>query len=236
MAGSDFSASGTIRVAVHDVSRMATQLLCTALTQHPGIDVIDIAGKSDAETAAADPHVALVGTSGLGDPVLRRIQQLRKIRPEIKSIMLIDQPARELVLEAFRAGARGVFSRSGSVDSLVKCICSVREGQIWADQTTTEFLLDAIREPIPIPLVDAKGNVLLSEREQSVVRGVAEGLTNREIAKHLELSEHTVKNYIFRIFDKLGVSSRVELILYAMAHLQFAQTVQMGVEEVIKTP
>jgi DNA-binding NarL/FixJ family response regulator len=61
-----------------------------------------------------------------------------------------------------------------------------------------------------------------------------EGLTNREIANQLELSEHTVKNYIFRIFDKLGVSSRVELILYAMAHLQLAQAVQLGEEEVIK--
>jgi two-component system nitrate/nitrite response regulator NarL len=234
MASSGSSASGTIRVAVHDISRMATQLLCAALSQQPRLEVVDIVGKSVAETAATNPHVALAGTSGLGDPVVVRIQQLRRIRPEIKAIILIDQPARELVLEAFRAGARGVFSRSGSVEYLVKCISSVHEGQIWADQTATEFLLGAIREPIPIPLVDAKGNVLLSEREQSVVRGVAEGLTNREIANQLELSEHTVKNYIFRIFDKLGVSNRVELILYAMAHLQLAQAAHVEVEEVIK--
>lgn len=234
MARSGSSAPGTIRVAVHDVSRMATQLLCAALSQQPRLQVIDIAGKSVAETAATNPHVALVGTSGLGDPVIGRIQQLRRIKPEIKAIILIDQPIRELVLEIFRAGARGVFSRSGSVDYLVKCISSVQEGQIWADQTATEFLLEALKEPIPIPLVDAKGNVLLSEREQSVVRGVAEGLTNREIANQLGLSEHTVKNYIFRIFDKLGVSTRVELILYAMAHLQLVQAVQLEVEEVIK--
>lgn len=234
MPGSDSSPPGTIRVAVSDITRMATQLLCSALSQRPGLVVIDIAGKSVAETAGTNPHVAIVGTSGTGDPVLRQVQELRRIRPEIKAIMLIDQPARDLVLEAFRAGARGLFSRNGSVDYLVKCISSVREGQIWADQTTIEFLLEAIREPIPIPLADAKGNVLLSEREQSVVRGVAEGLTNREIAKQLELSEHTVKNYIFRIFDKLGVSSRVELILYALAHLQLTQVVQVGVEEAVK--
>jgi DNA-binding NarL/FixJ family response regulator len=234
MAGPGSTASGTIRVAVHDITRMATQLLCKALSQQPTLEVIDIDGKSVAETAETNPHVAVVGTKGLGDPVIRRIQQLRSIRPEVKTIMLIDQPARELVLQAFRAGARGVFSRSGSVEYLFKCISSVQEGQIWADQATTEFLLEAIREPIPLPLVDAKGNVLLSKREQSVVRGVAEGLTNREIAEHLKLSEHTVKNYIFRIFDKLGVSSRVELILYAMAHLQLAQTVQEEGQEVLK--
>lgn len=236
MARSECAATGTILVAVRDISRMATQLLCTALSQQNRFEVIDIAQKTVGEIAAISPHIALVGTSSLGDPVIRWIHQLRSIQPDMKTIMLIDQPTRELVLAAFRAGARGVFSRSGSVEYLVKCISRVRDGQIWADQTATEFLLEAIREPIPIPLVDAKGNVLLSDREQSVVRGVAEGLTNREIARQLELSEHTVKNYIFRIFDKLGVSSRVELILYAMAHLQLAQTVQLGVEEVIKNP
>ena len=63
-------------------------------------------------------------------------------------------------------------------------------------------------------LVDASG-ISLSKREQDVVRCVAEGLTNREIAHRLNLTEHTVKNYLFRIFDKLGVSSRVEVVLYA---------------------
>jgi two-component system, NarL family, nitrate/nitrite response regulator NarL len=231
MVGSESSPSEIIRVAVHEYSRMATQLLCAALSQQPRFEVIDIGGKSVAETAAINPHVALVGASGPGDPVIGRIEQLCRIRPEMKAVLLVDQPARELVLEAFRAGARGVFLKSGSVDYLIKCISRVHDGQIWADQNATEFLLEAIREPIPIPVVDAKGHVLLSEREQSIVRGVAEGLTNRGIANQLELSEHTVKNYLFRIFDKLGVSSRVELILYAMAHLQQAQAVHLGAEK-----
>jgi DNA-binding NarL/FixJ family response regulator len=231
MASPDSSTSDTIRVAIHDNNRMATQLLCAALSQQPRFMVIDIAGKSVIEIAAAEPHVALLGANDVGDPVFDEIQQLHRIRPAVKAILLIDQPARKVVLEAFRAGARGVFCRTRSVDCLVKCIGTVQEGQIWADQTATEFLLEAIREPVPIPLVDAKGNVLLSGREQSVVRGVAEGLTNREIAAQLKLSEHTIKNYIFRIFDKLGVSSRVELILYAVAHLQPRQAVYAGSEK-----
>jgi DNA-binding NarL/FixJ family response regulator len=231
MAGSG-PLSKSIRVAVYENSRMATQLLCSALSQYPRFEVIDIAEKSVDETAAANPHVALVAAGGLGDSVIGRIQELRKSRPETKVVLLIDQPARELVLEAFRAGARGVFLKSASVDFLIKCISSVQDGQIWADQITTEFLLEAIKEPIPIPLVDAKGRVLLSEREQSIVRAVAEGLTNRGIANQLDLSEHTVKNYIFRIFDKLGVSSRVELILYAMSHLQAAQAIPVAEERV----
>jgi DNA-binding NarL/FixJ family response regulator len=228
MAGSVSSISKLIRVAVHENNRMATQLLCSALSRHPRFEVIDIAEKSVDETAATHPHVALVAANGSGDTVIGRIHELCRSHPETKVVLLIDRHARELVLEAFRAGVRGVFLRSGSVDFLIKCISSVQDGQIWVDQTATEFLLEAIRKPIPIPLVDAKGRVLLSEREQTIVRAVAEGLTNRGIANQLDLSEHTVKNYIFRIFDKLGVSSRVELILYTMSQLQPAQAIRRG--------
>ena len=66
--------------------------------------------------------------------------------------------------------------------------------------------------------VDANGLSLLSEREMEVVRSLAEGLTNREIAERLGLSQHTIKNYLFRVFDKLGVSNRLELALFAINH------------------
>ena len=80
-------------------------------------------------------------------------------------------------------------------------------------------------------VIDARGAALLSRREQEVVRCVAEGLSNREIAQRLGLTEHTVKNYLFRIFDKLGVSSRVELILYAVSS---AKRVQSAVVESVE--
>jgi DNA-binding CsgD family transcriptional regulator len=76
-------------------------------------------------------------------------------------------------------------------------------------------LLEALGEALPLRVIDARGTELLSRREQEVVRCVAEGLSNREIAQRLGLTEHTVKNYLFRIFDKLGVSKRVEVVLYA---------------------
>ena len=78
-------------------------------------------------------------------------------------------------------------------------------------------MLAELRKAKPINIVDAKGRVLLSVREAQVVRLVAEGLSNREISQQLSLSEHTVKNYLFKIFEKLGVSTRVELVLYSMA-------------------
>ena len=96
-------------------------------------------------------------------------------------------------------------------------------GQVWVNTAQMEFVLEALAGLTPFKVVDAKGRVLLSAREQEVLLCVAEGLTNREIASRLRLSEHTVKNYLFRIFDKLGVSSRVEMVLYAVSQLASGQ-------------
>jgi len=119
------------------------------------------------------------------------------------------------VVEAFRTGARGVFCRSESLMSLARCIQCVSEGQIWANSKELRYLLEALGEALPLRVVNTQGAALLSRREIEVVRCVAEGLSNREIAQRLGLTEHTVKNYLFRIFDKLGVSKRVEVVLYA---------------------
>jgi len=78
------------------------------------------------------------------------------------------------------------------------------------------FLVDAIVESVPPRTLNAKGAPLLTKQENGIVRLVAEGLTNRDIARQLGLSENTVRNYMFRIFDKLGTSNRVELALYAV--------------------
>ena len=130
--------------------------------------------------------------------------------------MLLDASERTPIIEAFRCGARGVFCRTEPLKLLAKSIRCVHEGQIWASSSELQFLLEAIAEPVPMSFVSANGDALLSTRELDVVRCVAEGLSNREIAQRLTLREHTVKNYLFRIFDKLGVSSRVEVVLYAL--------------------
>jgi DNA-binding NarL/FixJ family response regulator len=85
------------------------------------------------------------------------------------------------------------------------------------------YVLEALAGAGALHLFDANGKSMLTQREAEVVRLVAEGLTNREIAGKLQLSEHTVKNYIFRIFDKTGVSSRVGLVLYAFSQQKIAQ-------------
>lgn len=141
--------------------------------------------------------------------------------PRFPWIILLDRTDPELVVNAFRAGARGVYARSESdIGMLCKCIRRVAEGQVWADSTQLQYLLEAFSNSQPEGnAVKDRGLLLLTAREEEVVRLVAEGMGNREIAQHLNLSEHTVKNYMFRIFEKLGFSNRVELVLYAIARL-----------------
>jgi len=225
-----------ISVLVADSTRMGSQLLADALRRDPRFNVVHFCAASNDVLAAANtykPHVVLV-SANLDEETLKGFEISRKLRsllPEVKTVMLLDSSKRDLVVGAFGAGARGVFCRAESIEALRKCIYSVHVGQIWANSSEMRFVLEAFAEATPPRLVDAKGAVLLSHREQDVVRCVTEGLTNREIAARLKLSEHTVKNYIFRIFDKLGVSTRVEMVLYAFSQRAQASVPAEGVPE-----
>ena len=161
----------------------------------------------------------VVLSSNLDEEPLRGFELLRELRasdPDIFAIMLLDSSKKETVLQAFRAGARGIFSRHDSVETLSKCIRSVYEGQIWANSQQMSFAVEALATSPVVRAVDANGLSLLSKREMDVVRSLAEGLTNREIAERLGLSQHTIKNYLFRVYDKLGVSSRLELLFMTL--------------------
>jgi DNA-binding NarL/FixJ family response regulator len=165
--------------------------------------------------------VALISTD-LQDGVLGGLVALREVQeanPELRSILLSDRPEPNVVVEGLRAGARGFFSRCNfDFAALCKCIRRVCEGQIWIGNTELEYVFDALVRARPLRVVNPEGLNLLSRREEEVMRLVAEGMGNREVAESLKLSEHTVKNYLFRIFDKLGISNRVELVLYAVSN------------------
>jgi DNA-binding NarL/FixJ family response regulator len=214
--------STKIRVLAADSTRMSSQLLAEALSQDGRFDVAAIEASSSAILATvADrkPHVLLLssafdGSATLGFEITR---QVRTLAPDTRIILLMDAANPNSVIEAFRSGAQGIFSRSESSKALAKCINSVHQGQVWANSAELRYLLQALREAPPIRMVDSRGDDILSRREHDVVQCVAEGLSNREIAARLKLTEHTVKNYLFRIFDKLGVSSRVEVVLYAFS-------------------
>ncbi|HEV2274327.1 MAG TPA: response regulator transcription factor, partial [Acidobacteriaceae bacterium] len=134
--------------------------------------------------------------------------------PEILIVLLLNEVNRESVINAFRSGARGVFCRREPLTEFLECVDHVGRGGIWTGKTETSYLLEAFKT-IPSPSIsNYDTSAPLTRRELQAVKCAARGLTNKAIAGELALSEHTVKNYLFRAFEKLGVSSRVELLFY----------------------
>jgi DNA-binding NarL/FixJ family response regulator len=207
-----------IRLIVADQNLMNCQLLVGALRRCRRIEVVARATSSEqilAEAKASQPSVALIGAtlqdgSLAGFEVVRR---LRNLHPEIRAVLLLDSADRASVIDAFRAGARGIFSRDESLGTLCRCIQNVYAGQTWATSEQIEAVLEVFARIAPLLLPD-KAKVPLSQRELEVAKLVAEGFSNREISQQLKLSQHTVKNYLFHIYGKLGMSSRVDLVLH----------------------
>jgi DNA-binding NarL/FixJ family response regulator len=211
--------SPIIRVVVFEATRMGCELLSRALeASEYNLRVVETAcsyGEGE-EPQLDDVDVAVIGSTLKKGPLsgFSLLRQMTKARPSLRCVMLLDQHERGLVIDAFRFGAVGVCERDQSYEMLCKCIYSVYRGQVWANSQQLQYLLEALSSAIPSRITDVKGKILLSRREEEIVSLVADGLKNREIAQLLKLSEHTVKNHLFRIFQRLGISSRAELILY----------------------
>jgi DNA-binding NarL/FixJ family response regulator len=218
--------SSRVRVLIADETPMGCQLLETALARSRFRFEV-VAGVTTCseiancmKTHAVD--VALISESLRGGPLagFQALKELQVLFPAVRVIILLKSPSRELVVDAFRAGAKGVVCRTEPVQVLCKCIQTVYKGQIWANSHQLHFLLEALVKSTPLRVINSKGQHLLAQREDEVANLVAEGMTNREIAQRLGIAEHTVSNCLFRIFDKLGISSRVELALYVIHQKQ----------------
>ena len=163
-------------------------------------------------------HAVVLVSVGLGEDPPEGVQLVRRIHelhPRLSIVVLVDALDRVMVVECFRAGSRGVFCRSDSFQALCKCIRCVYEGQVWANSEQLQFVLDVIVQHGPAVSL-LPGSRPLSKREEEITYLVAEGFSNRQISERLGLSEHTIKNYLFRVFEKIGVSTRVGLALYAL--------------------
>jgi len=206
-----------IRVLVADTALLTGRLIAAILRRDRALAVTETGAGSVLTTATTlTPHVVIIGEQRQdAHDGFEILKELRLAVPNTRIIVLLDCRDRNLVVEAFRSGARGVFCRNDSLKLLTRCVRKVHEGQIWVRGPELECLLETLAEAPATRLVDIQGATLLSKREQDVVRFLAEGFTNQEIATELKLSHNTIKNYMFRIFNKLGVSNRVEVVAYA---------------------
>lgn len=209
---------GTISILVAHHNVMSSELIYSAFERRTGFNVVGRAlTTSDLVESleSLEPDVCLISTRLQDGPAagFAALRHLRGTRPSVRSVMLLDAPDPQFIVDSFRGGARGVFCPSlNPFRMLCRCVSRVHAGEFWASASELSYVMDAFANDAPLRLPNIDGRGTLARREQAVVRLVAAGLTNREIAHELTLSEHTVKNYLFRIFDKLGVSSRMELV------------------------
>jgi len=152
-------------------------------------------------------------------PALTGLATLRELSNSaipVRPIMLTAAIAQEQIAQALQLGARGIVLKDAPTDVLFQSIRAVVNGQFWVGQTQVKDLIEALRSHAAPANDDSKKQFGLTVRERDVIGAIASGLTNREIAENFSISEQTVKHHLRNIFDKTGVSNRLELAIFAI--------------------
>lgn len=207
-----------IRIVTADDHPIFRDGLRRLLEAEEGFEVVGEAGSGREavdRVAALVPDVLLLDLAmpdGSGLDVLRAIDRSLGVRP----ILLTAAADKRDMLEALQLGARGLVLKHSATPLLHKCIRTVVAGEYWFGRDRMPDLVEALRQLREVPQLSPVQT--LTRREIHVITAVAGGATNRDISEELGLSEQTVKNHLSHIFDKVGVSNRLELALYAIHH------------------
>jgi DNA-binding NarL/FixJ family response regulator len=216
-----------LRVLLAFPENLLGRLVVRTISHQPDVELVNhFALPADVRFAPLprDINVSLIAADfgeerGIGFELLRR---LRVQSANTRCVLMLEEVSKELATMAFQLGARGVLD-SLTCDSYHLChsISQVGAGQIWANTTEMGWIMEALSRTssgcsVATRVISSIGKALLSAREREIVRLLAEGCTNRQIARSLARSEHTIKKCLYRIFEKAGVSSRMELMAQAM--------------------
>jgi two-component system nitrate/nitrite response regulator NarL len=143
------------------------------------------------------------------------IPDLLRIAPDIKLIVQAVAADENHTVELYRRGVRGIISRSISPDLLVRCVRRIASGETWIDNQSVNWVIEAYRVQAAA-LVSPRNQPRLSPKEMAIITCITQGKRNKEIAFQLGTTEQVIKNYLRKIYDKLGVSDRLELALYCL--------------------
>jgi DNA-binding NarL/FixJ family response regulator len=137
--------------------------------------------------------------------------------PDAKLIVQVSESDEGNTVELYRRGVRGVVPRSISPDLLIKCVRKIAAGETWIDNQSISWVIDAYRAQAKA-LTNPKTQPKLSEKELAIIACITRGMRNKEIAYQIGTTEQVIKNYLRKVYDKLGVSDRLELALYCLHH------------------
>jgi len=204
-----------IHIFVVDDQTIFRESLVAVLGLHKDLQVVGQAGtvvEAKPLMAKLQPDVLLLDIKLPGQSGLELLRIMPEISPRTKTIVIAGVEVEDEVVQAMRLGARGYLVKQCPTDLFLKCIRKVHAGEVWLDGRMTEAVLGALSGKMGDHQPEGKNE--LSRRELEVIELVIQGYKNRDIAGKLFISEKTVKNHLSAIFNKLGVSDRLELTLY----------------------
>jgi len=212
----------TVRILLADDHPILRHGLRKLLEVEPDLRVIGEAGDGIEAVKGVrrlKPDLLLLD---LNMPRQTGLEALREIGPmsSTRTVVLAAAIEKAQVAEAIQFGARGVVLKESATELLLRCIRSVLGGQYWVGREVVFSLIEALRDLLPMNGNSQNGqaNFGLTPREMEVIAAVVNGYTNKDMAQSFSLSVQTVKHHLTSIFDKLGVSNRLELALFAVNH------------------
>jgi two-component system nitrate/nitrite response regulator NarL len=211
----------TIRILLADDHPVVRIGVRNMLQVDEAMEVVGEASDGDeAITQTLDllPDILLLDLQMPRLPGLEAMRAIMGGSPTVKILMLTSTITTQQVIEALQIGARGIVMKNALTDHLTKAIRAVSGGDYWIGGKRVVNLVGALHELMQQAQVPERKTYGLTPRELDVVGCIVEGCSNRDIAKQFTLSEETVKRHLSNIFDKTGVSTRLELALFAIAH------------------
>jgi len=211
-----------IRILVADDHPIFRDGLRKLLEAEPDFRVIGEASDGQEAVKLAHelkPDVLLLDLAMPRQPGLDALRELTAAATPVRTILLTVAIEKAQLVEALQLGARGVVLKETSTELLLKSIRSVVAGQYWVGREAVTDLVRVLRDLIPAAGEEAKKKAFgLTPRELEVVSAIVLGYTNKDIARKFTISEDTVKHHLTNIFDKVGVSNRLELALFSIEH------------------
>jgi two-component system nitrate/nitrite response regulator NarL len=208
---------GTVRIILADSQAIYRVGIRKIFALEDDVRVVAQADSIENLRSALERHpadvVLLEGGLLVGQP--NAIPDLLRVAPDVKLIVQALGSDEAQTVELYRRGVRGIISRSISPDLLVRCVRRIATGETWIDNQAVNWVIEAYRAQAAA-LVSPRTQPRLSPKETAIITCITQGKRNKEIAFQLGTTEQVIKNYLRKIYDKLGVSDRLELALYCL--------------------
>jgi len=220
---------GTIRIVLADSQGIYRVGIRKIFALEDDIRVVAQADSLEQLRAAIERHpaeVVLVEGELLAGAT-SSIQELRRIAPDVKLIVQTEFADQNQTVTLYRQGIRGIISRSISADLLVRCVRRIAGGETWIDNQALNWVIEAYRSQ-ETALLNPHPQVRLSPKQTAIITCIVQGKRNKEIAFQLGTTEQVIKNYLRKIYEKIGVSDRLELALYCLHN----KIIDEGVDEI----